>query len=58
LNNILSGQRSSNDKTRLEYDPSTKQENDKINYADVLKNPINRKERKTRTIPLETIPNK
>jgi hypothetical protein len=58
LNNILSSQRSSNDKTGLGYDPSTEQENDKINYADVLKNPIRRKENKTRTIPLKTIPNK
>ena len=42
LNNILSSQRSSNDKTGLGYDPSTEQENDKISYADVLKNSIRR----------------
>jgi hypothetical protein len=58
LNNILSSHRSSNDKTGLGYDPSTKQENAKINYVDVLKNSIRRKENKTRTIPLKTIPNK
>jgi hypothetical protein len=58
LNKILNSQRSPNYKTVLEYDPSTEQENDKINYADVLKNSINRKEKKTRTIPFETIPNK
>ena len=43
LNNILSSQRSSNDKTWLGYDPSTEQKNDKISYANVLKNPIRRK---------------
>jgi hypothetical protein len=57
-NNILSSQRSSNDKTRLGYDPSTEQENKKISYANVLKNFIRRKINKTRTIPLKTIPNK
>jgi hypothetical protein len=58
LNNILSSQRSSNDKTGLGYDPSTEQENDKISYADVLKNPIRRIENNTRIKPLKTIPNK
>jgi hypothetical protein len=33
LNNILSSQRSSNDKTGMGYDPSTKQKNDKIQSA-------------------------
>jgi hypothetical protein len=58
LNKILSSQRSSNDRIGLGYDHSTKQENDKISYADVLKKPINRKENKIRTIPFEAIPNK
>jgi hypothetical protein len=58
LNNILSNQISSNYNIGLGYDPSKEQENDKINYVDVLKKPINRKEKKTRTIPFETIPNK
>jgi hypothetical protein len=58
LNTILSSQRSSNHNKELGYDPSTEQENDKISYADVLKNSIRIKENKKKTIPLKTIPNR
>ena len=58
LNNILRNQISSNNKIGLGYDPSTEQENEKINYANVLKNSIRRKENKTRKITLKTITNK
>jgi hypothetical protein len=60
LNNILRSQRSSTNKTRLRYDPSIEQMNDKqpINYVDSLKNSIRREENKTSIIPLKTVPNK
>ena len=60
LNNILSSQRSSNDKTGLGYDLSTEQKNDQqpISGAGSLKNSIRREESKARTIPLKTVPNK
>jgi hypothetical protein len=46
LNNSLSSESSSGDKTGQGYDPSTEQENEKISYGDVLKKPINKKEKK------------
>jgi hypothetical protein len=60
LNNILSSQRSSTDKTGLRYDPSTEQKNGKqpISYADALEKSIRREENKTKIIPLKIVPNK
>jgi hypothetical protein len=60
LNNIISSQRSSNDKKELRYDLSIEQnnENQPINYQYGLKNSMRREDNKARTIPLKTVPNK